>query len=84
MAEAGFQEVETYVSCHQNTVAQYIATRSIMDLCLAEKRRPGTRVARKWWEQEDLDLEGMRTASREAEQTEGVEDREGMETAIED
>ena len=84
MAEAVFQEVETYVSCHQNTVLQYIATRSIMDLCLAEQRRPGTRVVMKWWEQEDLDLEGMRTASREAEQTEGVEDREGMETAIED
>ena len=48
MAEAGFQEVEAYVSCHQNTVAQYIATRSIMDLCLAEKRRPGTRVVMRW------------------------------------
>ena len=35
MAEAVFQEVDTYTHSHQNTVAQYIATRSIMDLCLA-------------------------------------------------
>ena len=45
MAEADLQEVETYVSCRQNTVVQYIATRPIMDLCLAAKRRPGPRVA---------------------------------------
>ena len=40
MAEAGLQELETYVSCFQNTVAQYIVTRPIMDLCLAAKQRP--------------------------------------------
>ena len=45
MAEAGLQEVETYVSHHQNTVVQYIATRTIVDLCLAENRMPGPRVA---------------------------------------
>ena len=32
MAEAGLEEVETYVSCHQNTVAQFVATRTIMDV----------------------------------------------------
>ena len=50
MAEAGLQEVEMYISCLQNTVAQYIKTRPIMDLCLAEKRRPEARVAKRWWE----------------------------------
>ena len=44
MEEAGFQEVETYISHHQNTVAQYIVTRPIIYLCLAEKRSPGQRV----------------------------------------
>ena len=68
MAEAGLQEVETYISHHQNTVAQYIATRPIMDLCLAKKRRPGPRVAKSWWEQEVLDFVGLRTADQEAEQ----------------
>ena len=45
MAEAGLQEVETYVSCLQNIVAQFISTRPIMDLCLAEERRQESRVA---------------------------------------
>ena len=49
MAEARFQEVETYVYLHQNTVEKYITTRPIMDLCLVENRRPGTRVAMRWW-----------------------------------
>ena len=71
-----------YVSRHQNIVAQYIATRSNMDLCLAAKWRPGPRVATRWWDQEGLDLVGMQTAAREAEQTDGEEemDRTGTET----
>ena len=81
MAEAGLQEVETYISCRHNTVEQYITTRPIMDLCLAAKLRPGTRVEMWWWEHEGLDLEGMRTADREAEQTEGGEKTDGTETA---
>ena len=51
MMEAGLLEVETYVSLLQNTVTQFIATRPIMDLCLAEERRPGPRVAKRWWYQ---------------------------------
>ena len=47
-AESGLQEMETYVSDHQNTVAQYIATRPIMGLCLAAKQRPGPRVEIRW------------------------------------
>ena len=41
MAEAGFQEVDTYAYRRHNTMAQYIVTMPIMDLCLAAKRRPG-------------------------------------------
>ena len=33
MEEAGFEEVGAYVLKRQNTVAQYIATRPILDLC---------------------------------------------------
>ena len=50
IAEAGLQEMETYVSGRQNIVAQYIATRPIMDLCLEAKRRPGPRVEMRWRE----------------------------------
>ena len=69
MVEVVVQEVETYVSRRQNTVAHYIATRPIAELCLAAKQRPGQRVETRWWDQEGLDLEGMRTASQEAEHT---------------
>ena len=52
MAETGLQEVDTYVSRHQNTVAQFIATSTIMYLCLAAERRLGSRVSKRWWEQD--------------------------------
>ena len=44
MTEARLKEVETYISCLQNKVAHFIATRPIMDLCLAAERRLGSRV----------------------------------------
>ena len=34
MTEADLHEVDTYLSHFQNTVARYIETRRIMDLCL--------------------------------------------------
>ena len=49
MAEAGLQEVETYVSRRQNIVAQYFVTRPIMDLCMTEKWNPGPRVEIRLW-----------------------------------
>ena len=81
MAEAGLQEVETYISRLQNTVTQFIVTRPIMDLCLAAERIPGTQVSRRWWEQGSVDVEGMRTAAWEAERTEGREETDITETA---
>ena len=69
MAEAGLQEVEAYISHHQNTVTHFINTRPIMDLCLASARSPGSRVANRWWEQDVFDLEGMWMAAWEAEKT---------------
>ena len=41
-----------------------------MELCVAEKRRPGSRVAMQWWEKDRLDLEGIRKLYGEAEQME--------------
>ena len=40
-AEAGFEMMEAYIQQSKNTVAQYIATRSLMDLCESTKRTPG-------------------------------------------
>ena len=42
MVEAGLQELD-------NTEAQYIATRPIMDLCMVAKWRPFSRVEMWWW-----------------------------------
>ena len=80
MEEAGMQEVDTYVSHLQNIVTQFIATRPIMDLCLVAEGRPGSRVTKRWWDQDRLDMEGRRTASWEAERTEGEDETDGTET----
>ena len=83
MAEAGLQEAENYIFIRQNTVAQYISTRPITNLFLTSKRRPGPRVSMWWCEQDSLDLEGIRTADREAGQTERGEETDGTYTATE-
>ena len=49
IAKAVLQELEIYVSLHHTTVAQFIATRTIMDLFLAVELRLGPRVSKWWW-----------------------------------
>ena len=41
LAMVGLDEIGVHIARRQNTVAQYIATRPIMDLWLAEERSPG-------------------------------------------
>ena len=50
MEEDRFEEMIDYVLNRKNNVAQYIATRPILDLCKKTVRRPGACVARIWWE----------------------------------
>ena len=38
LSTVGLEEIGVYIACRQNTVTQYIATRPIMDLCLAVER----------------------------------------------
>ena len=45
MKEAGIVRIGTSILRRQNAVAQFIATRKILDLCEKVKRRPGARVA---------------------------------------
>ena len=49
MGEAGFEGIGKYITRRQNTVAQYIVTQPIMDLCERSARRMGERVSRWWW-----------------------------------
>ena len=67
MVEAVIQEIETYFACRQNNVSQYIATRPILDLCLAAGRRPRAPVLKRWWYQGSINLEGIRDEAHVAE-----------------
>ena len=60
LREAGMVGIRTSITWRQNKVAQYIATRPILDLCEQATRRPGTRVFLWWWEQAGIYLEGAR------------------------
>ena len=55
-----------------------------MDLCLEAKRHPGTRVSKRWWDQEVLDLVGMWTVYQEAELEEREGEADGEETETDD
>ena len=69
MKEAGIVQIWTSILQRQNTVAQFIVTRPILDLCEGAVRRPGARVPRRWWEQTGNDWKGARekaTATEEA------------------
>ena len=56
--ETGFEPMETYIRRRLNTVANYIATRLIMDLCEATERKQGEQVGIRWWEQAGIDPAG--------------------------
>ena len=60
MGEAGFEGIGKFTTRRQDTVVQYIATQTILDLCERSARRPGTRVSRRWWEQAGIYLEGAK------------------------
>ena len=47
MKETGMVGIRISILRRQNTVAQYIATRPILDLCKQTTRRPGARVSRR-------------------------------------
>ena len=74
-AEAGFETMEAYIWQRHNTVAQYIATRSLLDLCNATERMQGARVVIWWWEQAGIDM----TGERETTETAAEVDEYGME-----
>ena len=52
----GLEEVDTYAPRRQNTSAQYIATWSILEICLVTEQRPGVQVMMRWWDQAGLNL----------------------------
>ena len=53
--EARVVRDRTLVLRRQNTVAQFVATRSILGICEVAERRRGTQVPQRWWEQPGID-----------------------------
>ena len=77
--ETGMVGTRTSILRRQNTVAQFIATRLILDLCEQATRRPGAWVSKRWWDQTGIDLKGEREKATESEaepETEAVSDLE--------
>ena len=58
--EVGIVRIRTSILWRQNRVAQFIATRPILDLCKGAVRRPGARVPRRWWEKTGINWKGAR------------------------
>ena len=81
MLEVGFEGIGTYITRSQNTVAQYIATRPILDLYERSAWRPGARVSRRWWGKDGLDLERAKKKAAAVAKSDGEEtigEEEGM------
>ena len=85
MKEAGLTDVRTSINRSQNTVAQYIATQPLLELCEGAKKREGARVTLRWWDQSGIDWEKAKAKETETESasdsdsgsdTEGEEVRE--------
>ena len=60
MEEAGFEELGIYIQKRQNTFAQYIAMRPILDLCERSVWSPVPCIFRRWREHEGINLGGVR------------------------
>ena len=83
MPEAGLTDIRKSIAKRQNTVAQYIATRPLLDLCEGDRAREDVRVSMWWWNQAEIDwvtakLKGMKTNSTSGSGTDtyGEEERE--------
>ena len=55
MKEAGITDVQTSINRRQNTVAQYIDTQPLLELCKGSKQRGGARATMRWWDQKEID-----------------------------
>ena len=66
MKEAGIVWIRNSILKRQNTVAQFIATRPILDLCEKANRRSGARVSKEWRERMGIDWKGAREREKSA------------------
>ena len=71
------------ITNRHNTVAQYIATRPLLDLCEGAKHIGGARVTRRWWDQKWIDWETLkaRLAETDSESEIDTEEEETQSTS---
>ena len=67
MKEAGFKDIRTSINTRQNTVAQHIATRPLLNLYEGTNQIGGARVAMRWWDQKGIDWEKSKARGEETE-----------------
>ena len=67
MKEAGLTDVQTSINRRQKSVAQYIATRPLLDLCEGAKHREGARVTLRWRYQSGINWEKAKAKETETE-----------------
>ena len=80
MREAVLTDIRKSIQNRQNTVAQYIATRPLLDLCEGARAREGAKVPLRWWDQAGIDWETAKAKGVEQYRTDGSEtDTDGKE-----
>ena len=82
MKEAGLTDVRTSINTRQNTIAQYIATQPLLELCEGAKQREGAWVTLRWWDQSGIDREKAKakeTETKSASNSVSGSDTEGEE-----
>jgi hypothetical protein len=57
LEEVGLWPIEKYIEKRQNTVADYVATRPIFELCTEAAWQSGSATSRRWWDQVSRNLE---------------------------
>ena len=71
MREAGLTDIRKSIANRHNTVAQYIATRPLLDLCEGARLREGAEVPMRWWNQAGIDRETAKSKRVETDSTSG-------------
>ena len=69
MKEAGLTDIGKSIANRQNMVAQYIATRPLLDLCEEARAREGSRVPLRWWNQTGIDWEAAKAGGGDTDST---------------
>ena len=76
-----YRRQDVYKNRRQNTSAQYIATRPLLDLREGAMQRGGARVKMRWWDQKGIDWDKAKARGAETEsESKSETDMEGEAT----